>query len=166
MSRSAALCGGASRFVPAEVDIEGEGFEPTVLKTFCLSGFGPAFKGFVLSFRPTEGVAVVVAATGLAENDKTSLSAPSSRFRPSSIGGGDSEEPEPDESCSSSACARSICSAINRRSRCSSDIVERSFLSAASYKGEGSQRTAPIIASGFQCLPASPMSLGCYRSKP
>lgn len=126
ISRSAALWG-AGRFVP-EVDVDGVGFEAAVLKTFGrFSGFAPAFRGFAFSFRPPED-AVVVGATGLAENDKTTFSAPSSRFRPSSTGG----EPEESESSPSSAFARSICSAIRRRSRCSSDMVERSFFIAAS----------------------------------
>ena len=156
MSRSAALRAG--RFVPEEVDVEDT--EPeTVLKTFDrLSGF--VFKGFALSFRPTEDV-VAIAATGLAENDKTTFSAPSSLFRPSSTGGGDPEEPEPEAVCSSpSTFARSICSAINKRSRCSSETVERSFLSAASYSGKGSQRVmllddAAIYHLLLQCLRAT-----------
>jgi len=117
--------------VPEEFDVEGVELEAAGLKTFGrLSGF--AFKGFALSFKPMGRVVVVVVVTGLAESDKTTFSVPSSLFRPSSGGGGDPEEPEPEASCSSSAFARSICSAISRRSRCSSDIVDRSFLSEAS----------------------------------
>ena len=126
MSRSAALCGGAGRLVLAEVDAEIVELEVAVLKTF------GRFSGFALSFRPTEGIVVTA---GFAENDRTTFSAPSSRFSPSSTGGGDSEDPEPEGPGSSPpAFARSICSAISSRSRCSSDIVERSFLSAASCK--------------------------------
>ena len=144
ISRSAALCGGTDRFELAEVDVDGVGLE-AILKTFGrLSGFVPAFRGFALSFRPPED-AVLVGATGFAENDKTTFSAPSSRFRPSSTGGDDSES---EVVCSSSALARSICSAIRKRSRCSSDIVERSFLSAASCNGTSGQRNT--IASGLK----------------
>ncbi|KAF9648095.1 hypothetical protein BDM02DRAFT_3115865 [Thelephora ganbajun] len=93
MSCSAALCGGAYLFVP-EIDVEGVELEAGVLKTFGrLSGF--VFKGFVLGLRPTEGI-------DLAENDKTTFSVPSSRFRPSPTGGGDPKEPEPEAPCPSS----------------------------------------------------------------
>ena len=156
MSRSAALRAG--RFVPEEVDIEDTELE-TVLKTFGrLSGF--ALEEFALSFRPTEDV-VAIAATGLAENDKTTFSAPSSLFRPSATGGGDPGEPEPEAVGSSpSTFARSICSAINKRSRCSSGTVERSFLSAASYSEKGSQQMtlwdgAAIYYLLLQCLRAT-----------
>ena len=79
--------------------------------------------------------AVVVAAIGLVESDETTFSAPSSLFRPSSTSGGDLEilDPDPEASCSPPDFAGSICPAISKRSRCSSDIAERSFLSAASY---------------------------------
>jgi hypothetical protein len=162
------LCGGAGRFVLAGVDVECIGLEVAVLKTFGrLRGFAPAFRGFAPSFIPTEGV-IVMAATGLAENDKTTFSAPSSRFRPSSTGGGDSEEPEPEGPCSSPPVfARSICSAISKRSRCSSDIVERSFLSAASCDRTSGKRIW-LSTSGFRMrdfLPASPEPSGCYQSK-
>ena len=144
ISRSAALCGGVGRFEPVEVEVDGVGLEAAVLKTFgLLSGFVPAFKGFALNFRPPED-AVVAGTTGFAENDKTTFSAPSSRFRPSSTGGDDSES---EAAGSSSALARSICSAISKRSRCSSDTVERSFLSAASCNKTSGQRN--IIVSGL-----------------
>ena len=149
------LCGGAGRFALEEVDVEGVEPGAGALKTFGrFSGF--AFKGFALSFRPTTGAAVVVAARGLAENDKTTFSAPSSLFRPSSTGGGDPEEPDPEATCSSSsAFARSICSAISKRSRCSSDIVERSFFSAASCNRMNGQHTVAELVS-------APRSLTCF----
>jgi len=81
MSRSAALWGGAGHFVLADVDAKVAELEVAVLNTF------GRFSGFALSFSPTEGIVV---ATSLAENDKTTFSAPSSRLRPSSTGGGDS----------------------------------------------------------------------------
>jgi len=123
--------------VPEEAGIDGVELEAAVLKAFGrLSGFIPAFRGFELSFRPPENV-VVDGAIVLAEKDRTTFSAPSSRLRPSSTGSDSELELEPPCS-SSSAFARSICSAISKRSRCSSDIVERSFLSAAAYSRTGS----------------------------
>ena len=165
MSLSAAVWEEADRFVPEGFGVEDAEAERADLKTFGrLSGFD--LKGFTLDFRRTEDV-VVIAATGFAENDSTTFSTPSSLFRPSSTGGGDPEEPEPEATGSScSAFARSICSAINKRSRCSSDTVERSFLSAASYEGKGGQRI--MSRGGFQnpgSLPASPTPSGCYQSK-
>jgi hypothetical protein len=68
---------------------------------------------------------------GLADSDKTTFS-PSSRFKPSSAGGDPDLESER-ASSTASALARSICSAINIRSRASSDIVARSFFMLASY---------------------------------
>ena len=44
-----------------------------------------------------------------------------------------SSEPDDDEVLAS-AFARSICSAMRLRSRCSSDVVRRSFFCAASYR--------------------------------
>jgi len=75
--------------VLADVDAEVAELEVAVLNTF------GHFSGFALSFSPTEGIVV---ATSLAENEKTTFSALSSRFRPSSTGRGDSEEPEPEGS--------------------------------------------------------------------
>jgi len=126
-SRSTALPG-AARFDP-NVVVSGTGVADfnTLGR---LTGLACAFRGFVLSFRglgfkPTEGVDDVVEGEGFAVKDRTTFSEPSSRFRPSSIGSGELEP-------SFSALARSICSAISIRSRCSSDVVERSFFSAAS----------------------------------
>jgi hypothetical protein len=69
------------------------------------------------------------AAAGLVDKDKTTFS-PSSRFSPSLTGG--DPDFESDSSSSASAFARSICSAINIRSRASSDIVALSFFKLAS----------------------------------
>ena len=55
---------------------------------------------------------------------------------------GDPEKPNPDAACpSSSAPTRRTCPAIGGCSRCSSEIVERSFLGTASYNGEVSIRS-------------------------
>ena len=97
-----------------------------VLRTFGrFRGLAPGFKGFALNPPKEMGAAV---AAGFADNERTTLSAPSSRLRPSSAGG----ELEEDGPASTSAAARSICSAISWRSRCSSDIVARSFFKDAS----------------------------------
>ena len=103
--------------------------------------------------------AVVVAAIGLVESDGTTFSTPSS------TSGGDLEilDPDPEASCSPPDFAGSICPAISKRSRCSSNIAERSFLSAASYNWEGGQRVglqSVFLSGGF--LPASTHS-GYYR---
>lgn len=97
-------------------------------KGLALSGFDANFKGFVglkaFSLRPPEldkeGV--------FGARDKTTFSDGSSRCKPNSTGGEGSLVPV----SSDSACARSICSAINVRSRCSSEVLRRSFLSVAS----------------------------------
>ena len=121
--------------MPEEVDAEGAEAEAVVLKPFGRSS-GLAFRGLALSFGREEGV-VAVGATCLVGNDEITLSVPSSLFGPSSTGGGDPEKQNPDAACpSSSAPTRRTCPAIGRCSRCSSEIVERSFLSTASYNGE------------------------------
>ena len=50
-----------------------------------------------IEVQPMDGLAVAVAATSLAENNKTTSFVPSSHFRPSSTGVDDSEEPDPEE---------------------------------------------------------------------
>jgi hypothetical protein len=97
------------------------------LRGLAFRGFtiGLAFNGFIFI---VGGALIVGAALGnLAEKERTTFSAPSSRLRPSSVGGV-VEEPEGP----ASASARSICSAISMRSRCSSDVVARSFFRDAS----------------------------------
>ena len=85
----------------------------------------------------------------LVENDKITLSAPSS-LRP---GGGDSEKPDPGVAYSSSSSfAHWICSAISRCSRCSSEIVDHSFLSVASYNGEVFIRSCCSTDEGLRVL--------------
>lgn len=87
---------------------------------FALRGFTTGFKGFILNPVGAVGAAATV---GFIDNDSTTFSVFSSRFKPSST---------PDcvdgpASLVVSAAARSICSAINCRSRCSSEIVALSF---------------------------------------
>jgi len=84
---------------------------------------GLSFKGLIL-VSADEVSSVVVGS--FAEKDKTTFSAPSSRLSPSSTGGGEEFEGP------ASASARSICSAIRSLSRCSSEVVARSFFSDAS----------------------------------
>ena len=87
---------------------------------FALRGFTTGFKGFILNPVGAVGAAATV---GFIDNDSTTFSVFSSRFKPSStpdcVDG-----PAP---LVVSAAARSICSAINCRSRCSSEIVALSF---------------------------------------
>ena len=89
-----------------------------------------------LSLRLVEGVAEV--AVTLGASDKMTFS-PSSRLSSTSSGGGDSLEPEGP----ASACARSICSAMSIRSRCSSEVVKRSFFNEASCNENESKQMSP-----------------------
>ena len=135
---SAALIGGAGRFLSlfcsagADEDEAFRGFGR-------LNGF-VALRGLLtagligFSLSPPVGAAAAAADSedgvdSLAEKESTTFSVPSSRLRPSDtavvIVAGVSDGP-------ASAFARSICSAMSVRSRCSSDVVERSFLRAAS----------------------------------
>jgi len=80
-------------------------------------------RGFILKPVRATGAG---GAVGLAANDRTTFSEFSSRLRPSSTGiGGELDSRV-------SAAARSICSAISCRSRCSSEIVALSFFWEAS----------------------------------
>jgi hypothetical protein len=85
---------------------------------------GLSFKGFIFTSMDADGSGVAVGS--FAENDSTTFSAPSSRLRPSSTGG------EKEFDGPASVTARSICSAMRSRSRCSSEVVARSFFNDAS----------------------------------
>ena len=96
-------------------------------KGFAFKGLTTALRGFIFSSveaapDPPE------LATGFAENDNTTFSDVSSRFKPSSAGGVD----ELLVLLSSSTAAREICSAISCCSLCSSETVARSFFRDAS----------------------------------
>ena len=97
------------------------------LRGFTLKGLATGLIG--LSFNPPEGTAASdweEDVDDLTEKERMTFSAPSSRLRPSdAVVTGFFDGP-------ASAFARSICSAMSVRSRCSSDVVERSFLRAAS----------------------------------
>ena len=81
--------------------------------------------------------------------DRTTFSELSSRFKPSSAAAAGSGD-----SLLFSASARSICSEMSMRSRCSSDVVARSFLSDASCwpqcKPQHSHMIAPKYAHLFR----------------
>ena len=124
---SAALIG-ADRFFsftvspPSEVVVGAEDLNTLGrFRGFALRGLTAALRGFIFSPVDTIGADV----TGLAENDNTTFSEVSSRFKPSSAGG----------VCSllSSTAAREICSAMSCRSLCSSETVARSFFRDASW---------------------------------
>lgn len=93
---------------------------------FALRGFATAFNGFILN--PRVGAVVAAGGVGLVDRDRTTFSVFSSRRKPSSIAVVDGPG-----SLVVSAAARSICSAISRRSLCSSEMVARSFFCEASY---------------------------------
>ena len=96
---------------------------------FAFKGLTTALRGFIFSSVDTIGaVDPELAATGFAENDNTTFSEVSSRFKPSSAGGVD-ELVLP----SSSTAAREICSAMSCCSLCSSETVARSFFRDASW---------------------------------
>ena len=98
-------------------------------KGFAFKGLTTALRGFIFSPVDTVAGADSELAAGFAENDNTTFSEVSSRFRPSSTGGGVDEL----ASLSSSIAARAICSAISCRSLCSSETVARSFFRDASW---------------------------------
>lgn len=123
----------AGLFVPAPV--VDEALSGLALSGFAFNGFafkGFAFRGFMFA-PPNDTGTVGVAAAGFEAKERTTFSAPSSRLRPSSIGGVVLDDGEGSVATFSMA-ARSICSAMSRRSRCSSEVVARSFFIEASYK--------------------------------
>lgn len=92
---------------------------------FAFKGLTTALRGF--NFNPVDTTgADSELVTGFAENDRTTFSEFSSRFKPSSAGGVD------ELGSLSSSAARAICSAISCRSLCSSETVARSFFRDAS----------------------------------
>jgi hypothetical protein len=135
----------AGRFLSFVLSLPPEELVPVAAVLNTLGRFnGLAFNGLMVGFRGFNFMVVGVAdglepeadadanpADGFADKDKTTFS-PSSRFNPSSAGGDPDLESERSSSATS-AFARSICSAINIRSRASSDMVARSFFMLASY---------------------------------
>lgn len=143
----------APRFEPAVVDGADafKGFDR-------LSGFVFGFRGFIFS----AGVeaAAMGATAGFTENERTTFSEPSSRLSPSSAG-----EASGEPVVSVSSFARSICSAMSIRSRCSSDVVERSFFMAASCLASAfgllsiQAMNHPFSVSSTLAIPARPRYL-------